>query len=113
MSRRITQILGLSVFSEGVPDRYGNATPGWADPVDLPVYAVSPKQSVEPDEVGRRAVLSGLTVYAPADCPVTARDRVLHRGESWEVAGEPGVWVDNPHGGFQEGVQFDLERSEG
>jgi hypothetical protein len=112
--RRITQVLGLRVFSEEVTvDRYGNRVPGWADPVDVGVFAVSPKQSVEPDEVGRRAVLSGLTVYAPTTCPVTARDRVVYRGESWEVVGDPGVWADNPHGGFQEGVQFDLERSEG
>lgn len=114
VSRRITQVLGWRAWSEGEVDRYGNKVAGWAPPVDVGVYAVSPKQSVEPDEVGRRAVLSGLTVYAPASCPVSARDRVVFRGVEWEVHGNPGVWVDNPHGsGFQEGVQFDLERSEG
>lgn len=112
--RRITQVLGLRVFSESGRDRYGNPVAGFADPVDLPVFAVSPRQSVEPDEVGRRAVLSGLTVYAPASCPVGPRDRVVFRGVEWEVEGEPGRWSDNPHGaGFQEGVQFDLVRSEG
>ena len=112
--RRVTQVLGLRVFSESERDRYGNPVPGYAEPVDMPVYAVSPKQSVEPDEVGRRAVLSGLTVYAPKDCPVSSRDRVVFRGVEWDVEGEPGVWVDNPHGvGVHEGVQFDLSRSEG
>lgn len=103
------------MFSESATgDRYGNAVPGYADPVDLPVFAVAPNQSDEPDEQGRSRVLSGRTVYAPIDCPVKPHDRVVIAGDTWEVVGEVGPWQLNPHGlGAHEGVQFNLERSDG
>lgn len=116
MRRRITQVLGLRVYSDSavVDPRYGNAVPGWAEPVDLPVYGVAPNQSSEPDEPGRSRVLSGRTVYAPLSSPVKPHDRVVIAGETWEVVGEVGPWSLNPHGGgYHEGVQFNLERSEG
>lgn len=113
--RRITQVLGLKAFSESAErDRYGNAVPGWSAPVNLPVYAVAPNQSEEPDEQGRARVLSGRTVYAPLSSPVKPHDRVVIAGNEWEVVGEVGPWSLNPHGaGAHEGVQFNLERSEG
>lgn len=114
MRRRTTQVLSLLSGTEGVEDRYGNKTSGFAAPVDLPVYGVAPNQSSEPDEPGRSRVLSGRTVYAPLSCPVKPHDRVVIAGEMWEVVGEVGPWMLNPHGGgYHEGVQFNLERSEG
>ena len=114
--RRITQVLGHRVYGDGALDRYGNPIPGFAPPVDFPVYAVTPKQSVEQDMVGRRPVITGLTVYAPVDsATVSPLDRFVFRGEEWSVEGEPGVWDANPnvpvtrHGS----IQFDLKRSEG
>lgn len=112
--RRITEVVQVRRYEEGAVDRYGNEVPGWSAPVDVGVYVVSPRQSVEPDESGRRAIITGLTVYAPLGTVVNPRDRVLVGGVSHEVVGEPAVWDDNPgtrrvHGG----VQFDLERSEG
>lgn len=115
VARRITRVLGHRRYTMDGVDRYGNPVAGFAVAVDFPVYAVSPKQSVEEDAVGRRPIISGLTVYAPAgSAPVSSRDRFVFNGAEWDVEGEPGVWSDNPHGaGFHEGVQFDLVRSEG
>lgn len=114
--RRITQVLGHRAYTAGAVDRYGNPVAGWAVAVDFPVYAVTPKQSVEQDTVGRRPVITGLTVYAPVDsATVTPQDRFVFRGDEWDVEGEPGIWDANPnvpvtrHGS----IQFDLKRSEG
>lgn len=113
--RRIREYIQVLPWSTGVDvDRYGNAAEGYGDPVTVGVYAVAPKQSTEPDETGRRSVLTGLTVYAPDELVISARDRVIVRGEQYEVHGEPGYWQPNPHIAFDGGgVQFDLERSEG
>lgn len=114
--RRITQVLGHRAYEAGAVDRYGNPVPGYALAVDYPVYAVTPKMSVETDTVGRRPVITGLTVYAPADsAPISPQDRFVFRGDEWDVEGEPGIWDKNPnvpvtqHGS----IQFDLKRSEG
>lgn len=114
--RRITQVLGHRAYTSGGVDRYGNPVNGYAAAVDFPVFAVTPKQSVEPDVVGRRPIITGLTVYAPVDsAPVSSQDRFVFRGDEWDVEGEPGVWDKNPnvpvtrHGS----IQIDLKRSEG
>ena len=114
--RRLTQTLGHRAYVIGEPDRYGNATAGYAPAVDFPVYAVTPKQSIEVDTVGRRPVITGLTVYAPVDsAPVSSQDRFVFRGVEWSVEGEPGVWDKNPNVSVTQhgSIQFDLERSEG
>jgi hypothetical protein len=104
------------VYQAGAVDRYGNPVAGYAVAVDFPVFAVTPKQSIEQDSVGRHPVITGLTVYAPVDsAPISPLDRFVFRGDEWEVEGEPGVWDVNPnvpvtrHGS----IQFDLKRSEG
>ena len=114
--RRITQVLGHRAYQAGAVDRYGNPAPAWGAAVDFPVYAVTPKQSIETDAVGRRPVITGLTVYAPVDsAPVSSQDRFVFRGVEWSVEGEPGVWDENPSVPVTQHacIQFDLERSEG
>lgn len=114
--RRITQVLGHRAYEAGAVDRYGNPAPAWGVAVDFPVFAVTPKQSVEQDTVGRRPVITGLTVYAPVDsAPVSSQDRFVYRGDEYAVEGEPGVWDKNPNVPVTQHacIQFDLERSEG
>ncbi|MGG7653505.1 hypothetical protein [Kocuria rosea] len=121
MTRRITITAGLARYTESATrDAHGNHQPGWVEPVPIGLYALAPKTSVEPDESGRRAVLTGMTAYAPLGTLVGAHDRlVLPDGTTWEVVGEVGQWAGNPHGGLlpghlrPEGVQFDIERSTG
>lgn len=114
--RRIKHVLGRRAYGTSGYDRYGVPIVGYAPAVDFPVYAVSPKQSVEQDTVGRRPVITGLTVYAPINgVPISSRDRFVFRGVEWDVEGEPGVWEGNPHVATdsQAGIQFDLKRVEG
>lgn len=114
MTRRITQTVEVLPWSEGAPDRYGNRTPGWGAPVSWGVWAVAPRESVEPDAPGRAPVITGKTVYGPLPCPIGAKDRVrLADGLTYEVEGDVGVWDKNPHGGSQRGVVVNLERSVG
>lgn len=114
--RRVRHVLGHRVYGTSGYDRYGNPIVGHAPAVDFPVYAVSPKQSIEQDTVGRRPVITGLTVYAPiGGAPISAHDRFVFRGVEWDVEGVPGVWEGNPHfaSDSQSGIQFDLKRVEG
>jgi DNA/RNA endonuclease YhcR with UshA esterase domain len=114
--RRITAEIQVEKYAEAVEtDRYGNPVPGYAAPVSVGVYAVAPKQSTEPDELGRRAVITGLTVYAPLETDVGPHDRVTYRGDVYEVQGVVGRWENNPHVHVNrhEGITFDLERSTG
>ena len=116
MSRRkLAALLQVERFEEtGEVDRYGNPKTAYVAE-DVAVYAVAPKQSVEPDENGRRAVVTGVTVYAPVDVEVGPNDRVLWRGERFEVVGEVARWDHSPHNTALPsfGIQFDLERSAG
>jgi hypothetical protein len=114
--RRVSEVIQVLRYQEDATrDRYGNPVPGYAAPVDVGVYVVSPRQSVEEDEVGRRPIITGLTVYAPLGTVVAAHDRVIADGLTYEVEGEPAVWDGNPHSARRShgGVQFNLVRSEG
>lgn len=103
-------------YTAGATDEYGNPAPAWDDgSVLLQRCVLAPKQSTEPDESGRRAVLTGYTVYAPWDANVSAHDRV-HLGADpvlWEVVGEVGRWGPHPVTGSKPGCQFDIERVTG
>lgn len=110
----MTQTVDVLPFIEGAVDRYGNPKPGWGDPVPWGVWGVAPRTSSEPDEPGRAPVITGVTVYGPLPCPIGRKDRVrLVDGLTYEVEGDIGVWDKNPHGGSQQGVVVNLERSEG
>jgi hypothetical protein len=113
--RRITETLKLERYTEGARDSRGNIVRGFLPPEDLPVFAVSAKSSVEADELGRRAVVTGKTVFAPAGTVVGPHDRVTRDGLVYEVLGEPADWLLNPHRDVarQRGVQFDMERADG
>lgn len=114
--RRLTTEIQVETYSESATvDRYGNPVGGYTAPVTWPVYAVAPRQSSEPDELGRRAVISGLAVYAPLETVVGPHDRVTYRGDVYQVEGEVARWENNPHVSrtSQAGIEFNLERSTG
>ena len=113
--RRVSETVQVHAYQAGAVDRYGNPVAGYAAPVDVGVYLVSPRQSIEQDKVGRRPIITGLTVYAPLGTSISPQDRVGVSGVLYDVEGVPAVWDGNPHGrSFSHGcVQFDLERSEG
>ena len=111
--RRITAVVEVLRRVEDGLDRYGNATETW-DPVPWGVWGIAPRESDEPDTVGRDVSIEKRTLYGPLPCPVGPRDRViLPDGLTYEVEGEVGDWTGNPHGRSQEGAVVRLERSEG
>lgn len=98
--------------TDGPPDAHGNPTYTWAPSASVSALGVAPRQGEEDNAGGREAVIVGLTVYLPAGTQIAAVDRMVVRGETYQVVGEPGVWT-NPYTGITRGVQVALERVEG
>lgn len=97
--------------TQGPDDRYGNPTWTWAD-LDVDGCAVAPRSSAEPAQVGRQAVITGLTVYLPTGTEIGPHDRVLVRDIEYEVEGEPGDWR-NPYSIRRPGIEVALTRVAG
>lgn len=96
---------------QGPDDQYGQPTWTWTD-VDVPGVAVAPAAGNEAGLPYRQDVGIALTVYLPPETPITARSRVLVRGDEFEVFGEPGDWR-SPFTGWHPGIVANLTRSEG
>lgn len=108
------------VRARPVEDPYSGEIEGedWGNPIVIPysscgVEARSTGDEKEPtDDVLRAPVIIGLRVFGPPDMDVTARDRVLVRGEIWQVDGDPEFPV-NPFTGWRPGCTVNLKRVEG
>lgn len=109
-------MLGICRRVEGRRDRYKNPVVTYAPAIEWPVYSIAPRSSDEPDEAGRDAVITGITVHAPVDGPHPGPlDRVKHAGTTWQVTGDVGTWDGNPHVVVtsQRGIVVNLDRTEG
>lgn len=86
----------------------------WDEPdsLDIPGCGFDPGGSIEPLEQGRGAVVTKPTVYAPADADITAADRLVVRGRTWSVVGDPALWR-NPFTGWEPGLVVELEEVAG
>lgn len=94
-------------------DRYGKPVYGWPGPgVEVAGCAVAPRSSEEPTEVGRQAVITGLQVYLPPGTEIAPSDRLVVRGETFEVEGDAGEWR-NPYSDVWRGVEVACSRVEG
>lgn len=94
-------------------DRYGNPTFDWPLPgEELRNCGVAPRATDEPEEIARTPVYQGLTVFAPVGTVVGPHDRLIVRGEVFEVVGEPGDWR-SPFSGWRPGVVINVDRWEG
>lgn len=95
-------------------DRYGNTVADWdtATRTDVELCALAPRTSPEDLSNGRQGVIIGMTLYAPADADLRPSDRVLARGETFEVDGHPETWR-NPYTGVDFGIEAALRRVEG
>lgn len=93
----------------------GEATgPDWTTPdsLDIPGCAFDPGGSTEPLEQGRTAVITQPTVYAPFGADVRAGDRLVVRGRTWEVDGDPADYR-SPFTGWEPGTTIKLKVVEG
>lgn len=107
----------VQVLTAGtVTDPYSDtSTPSWdATPtsVDVTGVAVEPRPSGEPLQDARNQVTSGFTLYFPPGTTVTPQNRVIVRGSTYDVLGEPAEWT-NPFTGWNPGIVVQVERSEG
>lgn len=87
-------------------DKFGNRTAG--APVTVPgcvVYDTPGSEAVK----GQDTVTYTATVLAPPGTVVASTDRVNVDGVTFEVVGEPVVWV-SPYTGRSPGVQINLRR---
>lgn len=92
----------------------GETAPDWdvATFADVAGVAVEPRPSQEPVQDARNAVVSGFTLYFPAGAAIAADNRVIVRGGTYEVLGEPAVWK-SPFTGWEPGIVVQVERTEG
>lgn len=86
----------------------------WTTPATLVIEGCgfNPGQSSEPLQTGRNAVSTQPEVYAPADADVLAGDRVIVRGKTYDVDGQPAKWA-NPFTGWEPGLVIALNLTEG
>lgn len=101
-------------------DGYGNTLPSWDDATTVTVEgaAFAPTGSVNAASGGsedvtlRDAVSDAPMLYLPPDTPITATCRVVARGLTYEVVGDPADWR-NPYSGTKAGLAVGLKRVEG
>lgn len=86
----------------------------WSDPdtVDIPGWGVDDSRSAEPLEQGRDPVVTDFVLYRPEVADVAAGDRVVVRGQSCEVVGNPATW-SHPMTGWAAGFVVRANRVEG
>ena len=106
--RRISETVQHSTFQGGAEDAYGNPIDGWADPVDLGIYAFNPGTTTEPFLPGHDRVITQPAMYVPEGAHINSRDRITVRGDVYEV---DGVVLDyrNPYDSSMDGIQVNLK----
>ena len=99
-----------------ITDPYSGEATGisWATPtlLTLPGCGFNPGQSSEPVQDARNAVITRPEVYAPFGSDVLAGDRLVIRGDTYEVDGTPADWR-SPFTGWESGMVIPLKRTEG
>lgn len=82
----------------------------WDSPDQLPIpgCGFNPGRSSEPLQDARNAVVTQPEVYAPTGSDVLAGDRLVVRGVTYDVDGDPASWV-SPFTGWAPGVVIPLK----
>lgn len=88
--------------------------PAWEFPSELAITGCgfNPGDSSEPVQTARGAVITKPEVYAPADADVLAGDRLVIRGDTYDVSGRPQRWI-SPFTGWAPGIVISLDLVEG
>lgn len=74
-------------------DGHGNTVTDWGNTIDLPIAGcLFAPGAGEEIGIGRDAVLTVGTVYAPPAVDVKASDAVTVRGVRYQVVGQPQQW---------------------
>lgn len=93
-------------------NRNNDTVINWDDPDDEDITSClfAPGGTSE-DHDGRNAVIVNPTLYAPSGSDIAANDRLVVRGLTYDVDGEPGDWV--AASGWQAGMVVPLKRVDG
>mgnify|MGYP006886051287 CR=1 FL=1 len=94
-------------------NRYGDTELDWSAPTETDVCAIVYPTTSSEDNENRSALITGLTVLFPDQCPPTLShtSRVEARGETWEIDGDMGDW-SSPWG-WEPGHEVRLRRVQG
>lgn len=104
--------LGLKRYlPDGTTDAHGNAVPGYAPVVDLPVYGVAPYGSMEPSQ-GRDETDTRVEVFCPPGTALSSLDVLVIDTLDYDVVGVVADYTKGPYRpGF--GVVYTARRVEG
>lgn len=99
----------------------GQPLPGPDESFDLIGCVVTPRAETPQvggsEQQGRDTVIVGWTVYAAAEpaakLPLRTTDRVIVRGVTCDITGEPGDWGRSPFTGTRGVIQFAADRVTG
>lgn len=75
-------------------DAHGNAVESWTDPVTLEGFGFDPGSSSEPRDAGQDRVIVEPTLYGPYGVPFGPRDKIICRGDTYEVEGVVRQWLN-------------------
>lgn len=92
MFRVISEFVDHEVFVADGEDDTGNTVESWLPAVSVGVFAFDPGSSSEPRQGNDRVIVEP-TLYVPAGLVMASRDRVVARGDRYEVEGETREWV--------------------
>lgn len=112
MIRRITETVQHEAFSAGAADGHGNAVDAWAAPVPVGIYAFNPGVPADLTTPGHDRDVSEPSLYVPSGVIMAPRDRVVVRGEPYEVDGDTQVFR-NPFGSCMDGNKINLRKVAG
>lgn len=112
---RAKKVVTVRSRADGPPDRYGNATHVWAEPVDHLVYGWAPAGTGEPFLPQHERVQHDRDIYAPVTFRPGPYDRITFSGESeeYEVMGEVMDYTNGPFGPSVGGVVVRTKRVTG
>ena len=93
--------------------RSGDTVPDWDDTTteDVAHVAVAPGSSDENND-RRSGTVVGLTLYLPPGTDIDAADRVIVRGDTYEVDGDAGDWR-SPFTGWRPGIEVAIKKADG
>lgn len=99
-----------------VTDPYSGEETGtdWSTPTATVVTdcGVAPRLTPESPANDRTLIIEGYTVFMPYGTDVLATDRVVVRGDTYDVDGDVGVWR-NPFTGWEPGIEVNLKKVNG
>ena len=91
----------------------GSTIPDWSDvdSLDIPGCSVQPASTSLSQDGRVLGIIDGVTCYMPADADVQAGDRIVFKGKTYTINGDPRDWPSAT--GRLDHIQLNLERWSG